>query len=55
MILSLALLILFNTSISDGAILKELRLYLAILLGLALALGSRATRNEILNDYLIGI
>jgi hypothetical protein len=55
MIPSLALLILFNTGISDDAILKELRLYLVILSRLALALGSGATGNEILNDYLTGI
>jgi hypothetical protein len=55
MILSLAFLILFNTVISNSAIPKELRLYLAIFLGLTLALESRATKNEILNDYLIRI
>ena len=52
MILNLALLILYNTGISDDAIPKELRLYLVILLRLALAFESRVTRNVILSEYL---
>ena len=51
MILSLALLILYNTNISNNAIPKESRLYLAILLRLALAFKSRVTRNRILSEY----
>ena len=45
-------MILYNTDISDGAILKELRLYLAILSRLALAFESRVTRNGISSEYL---
>ena len=51
MILSLALLILYNTGISNNTIPKESRLYLAILLRLALAFKSRVTRNGILSEY----
>ena len=51
MILNLALLILYNTGISNSTILKESRLYLAILLRLALAFKSRVTRNGILSEY----
>ena len=50
--LNLALLILYNIGISNSAILKELRLYLAILLRLALAFESRVIRNIILSKYL---
>ena len=51
MTLSLALLILYNTNISDSTILKESRLYLAILSRLALAFKSRVTRNGISSEY----
>ena len=51
MILSLALLILYNTNISNDAIPKESRLYLAILSRLALAFESRMTRNGISSEY----
>ena len=51
MILNLALLILYNTGISNSAIPKESRLYLAILSRLALAFKSRVTGNRILSEY----
>ena len=51
MILNLALLILYNTGISNDAILKESRLYLAILSRLALAFKSRVIRNVISSEY----
>ena len=51
MILNLALLILYNIGISNSTILKELRLYLAILLRLALAFKSRVTGNGISSEY----
>jgi hypothetical protein len=40
------------TGISDDSIAKESKLHLAILLGLALALGSRETGKEILKGSL---
>ena len=49
--LNLALLILYNTGISNDTIPKESRLYLAILLRLALAFKSRVTRNRISSEY----
>ena len=51
--LNLVLLVTqITTTISDSNVLKGLRLHLAILLGLALALESRETRREILRGYL---
>jgi hypothetical protein len=41
-----------TTVISNSDVLEELRLHLAILLGLALALESRETGKEILRGYL---
>jgi hypothetical protein len=41
-----------TTVISNSDVLEELRLHLAILLGLTLALESRETRKEILRGYL---
>ena len=51
MILNLALLIPYNTGIRNSAIPKESRLYLAILLRLALAFKSRVIRNRISSEY----
>ena len=51
MILNLALLILYNTGISNSSILEESRINLSILLRLALAFKIRVTRNRISSEY----
>ena len=46
------LILYLHTNESNSNIAKELKLYLAILLRLALALGSRETRKGTLREYL---